>query len=157
MFIIYYAVFIAGILFANNQIYNRNRNININKFFYLIIILFIIFFITAVIFMGKLDLWIELIVISSLLIGSCFLMYVISSKISNIIDEDISIFINNISLSSYAIYLFHIPLLTLFSGSLRIFGINEALIELLIITIGIPLTVFICTCIYRLDKKFIMK
>jgi peptidoglycan/LPS O-acetylase OafA/YrhL len=151
----YYFVFIFGILFCYISSSSYKKDLK-----FLIITPIILVFFLALFSYYEFDADISNIFIYTILYIVIISFCLIQFEISNMFIDDFSpktknlIFI--IAFSSYAIYLFHRPILTVFYGITLLLGLPEIIRDLIIIFVAIP-SVFIISYYIQLFEEKILR
>lgn len=158
----YYLIFILGIFYCYTV---SSDNKNIKKFLILIPIIMgfsLIFDIRNISnpYFGNSAIISDVINFAAfdiVVISFCLIQF----EFSNLFIDDCTMkfknLISNIAFSSYAIYLFHRPILTVFFGIAYFAGVPPAIRDLIIVLIAIPSIFIISYYIQTLEGKFIRK
>ena len=154
----YYFVFIFGILFCHMISTNNKKWLKL-----LIVIPAILVFslVVSIRNLGAYNFGIDTIIgyaiFDTVIISFCLIQFEISKMFIDDFSPQIQKLIFNIAFCSYAIYLFHRPIMTIFYGSALLLGLPEIIRDLIIIFVAIPAVFIISYYIQLFEEKILRK
>ncbi len=147
----YYFVFIFGIMFCYLTTSDRKKSLKILIISPIILVLSLLAFSYSGISSGISAHLITYI----LIISFCLVQYEISAMFIDAFSPQTQHLFCDIAVSSYAIYLFHRPILTIFSGISEVMGTPALIQDLILIFIAIPAVFLISFYIQRIEQKIL--